>query len=124
MNFISPTFAISLFPRTTFVDRVSYSCGRDITTMQAHWLDCKTNDPIVSSDGRTEELPNAVCSQTRGVSDRSSWIIHFPDADVPGYDYSLDRAYIEGVKFDIIDWTTRHLNHHSCISIAEPWMFS
>lgn len=126
MNFITATMAVSLFPRTTFVDRVSYTCGRDVTRMYAHWFACSADPPIVLSDGREEELPSTVCSQRRQVADRSSWIVRFLEhgvlRDGSRGGGSVDQDYIEGVKFDILDWTARNVNHHFCISIMEPFM--
>lgn len=123
MNVITSTFAVSLFPRTTFVDRVAYSCGHNVTTMRNDWLPTSDSDRVVYSGGRRSELPHTIRSQQRGVADQSSWVIPFYGPDAPPDRESFESDYITGVKFDILDWTDLFVGGTACISVMEPFMF-
>lgn len=123
MNVITSTFAVSLFPRTTFIDRIAYTCGRNVTTMRVGWLPTSESEHVSYSRGRRLELPRTISSQRRRIADQSSWIVPFygPDAFI-GHE-SLQEAHIVGVRFDILDWTDVLLGGAFCLSITEPFMF-
>lgn len=118
MNFLTSTFAVSLFPRATLVDFQAYTCG-DGTVLERDW---GVSPPTIRlNDGRKEEIPAEVTSQRRHVSDKNSWIVRYAQPDKFQPQYSCDEKFMLGLAFDVMDWWTYPIRSGHCIFIGKPF---
>lgn len=121
MNFLTSTFAVSLFPYSTFVDGVGYSCGLPTAAIQDDaWNEACNIDSLTLSNGRREELTPNIVSQNRGIGDRKSWLVRIMEPDSYQQEFPTDEEYILGMKFDILDWTMYHKANGACMVISDP----
>ncbi|KAJ7665242.1 hypothetical protein DFH06DRAFT_1127579 [Mycena polygramma] len=122
MNFISGSHAISLFPRSTFVDRSTFvSCqemvpSTDTPMMEIHrWLDhySRTNRPL-KVIGTSEDVHSTAEHGPRTVGDDRCW---------PADPLTV-RPPVDGPAFDSLTWRAGVTRHGSFLRVGEPFVWS
>ena len=79
MNYFTGRFAVSLFPRSTFVDRVTYTC-REVGRASHDWITKYRGRgfEVVTAGGvPSVEEPAELSEWQRWVGDSLSWVLPF-----------------------------------------------
>lgn len=121
MNIITPTFAASLFPRSTLVDFKKYSCANSVGTHSE--AEVNRLPYYALCNGREDELPPELKSRKRWIADRTSWVLRYSQVDSFRPAYDEDEQHLLGTAFDIIDWTSFSHRNDCAIEIHPPGGF-
>ena len=79
MNYFTGTYAVSLFPTSTFVDGVTYSC-RDMTRPHTNWIDKyrrRNFEVIIAGGVPSVKVAEELGAWERFVGDELTWVLPF-----------------------------------------------
>ncbi|PPQ97060.1 hypothetical protein CVT26_001242 [Gymnopilus dilepis] len=123
MNFLTAFEGVSVFPWSTFVDRVSYvsKIRRESDARVAGWKKKYEGRGFLVKAGGSEVL-QTLERGSRFVGDRRSWSMVFDDCA------PLSRGYYGHqnihIRFEVLLEDSGVVAHGSCIRVAEPYIWN
>ncbi|PPQ97070.1 hypothetical protein CVT26_001252 [Gymnopilus dilepis] len=125
MNYVKNGYAVSLFPRSTFIHRRSFISRQDDIRLsfqarnEHFWLELNKGIFHVETIGLTHKPYGNVEIGRRYVGDADSWIISAYVSDEAEY-----PCQEEGPSFEVLDWTSATTRVDSFLRIGEPEIWS
>ncbi|KAJ6579177.1 hypothetical protein DFH09DRAFT_1030426 [Mycena vulgaris] len=127
MNYIDSRHAISVFPRSAFIHRLSFiACqekvpGVDETmTELGTWLDIYSARCASMKIVGTSNVQYRVAEVgPRWVGDERCWIVPCVGSATP----LPGPRPVEGPAFDVLDWRLGATRHGSYLRVGEPWVW-
>ncbi|KAI0689529.1 hypothetical protein C8T65DRAFT_746138 [Cerioporus squamosus] len=123
MNYLTGKYAVSLFPRTTFIHRATLVC-QDITrqaAVQRAWMD-KYRARGFSVVGATHELPDTTEGQVwkRRVGDKLCWVLPYARTGMLRQELPAIRPW----AFEVLDMTSGVVAAQAAVRVAPRFYYS
>lgn len=144
MNYITSTHAVSIFPKSTFLNRKSFVACQEKTRQSSacikydnRWLHkyCGDHGPmtVVGTSVHVDEDAEIGC---RWIGDQRCWVIptilalgkpnRYVQHNRPKYiagDPLQQCPELEGPTFEVLDWRKGITRHGSYMRIGEPYIW-
>ncbi|KAI0735613.1 hypothetical protein C8Q76DRAFT_792151 [Earliella scabrosa] len=124
MNYFTGKYAVSLFPRSTFIDEVVYAC-HDLNPDGRQWISKYRQrgfEVVVAGGVPSVEEPGEIGDVERTVGDSYTWIVPFTSSAM---DFSTLPTYdLVKVKFDVLPVSSGVAPRGAYLRIGPRFLYS
>ncbi|KAI0713863.1 hypothetical protein C8Q76DRAFT_693648 [Earliella scabrosa] len=126
MNYFTGRFAVSLFPRSTFVDRVTYTC-REVGRASHDWITKyhgRGFEVVTAGGVPTVEEPAELSEWQRWVGDSLSWVLPFAASASDMRGVVSCPLYNPKIRFEVLPYGYAVAPTGAYLRVGPPFVYS